>query len=62
MMNNSSQWLSNGDCSKCRRKNYCSRQCSASKKFMMKEIINQTTLKKRIETINEINTMLKGCE
>lgn len=61
-MNNSSQWLSNGDCSKCRRKNYCSRQCSANRKFMMKEIINQTPLKKRIEVMNEINTMLKGCE
>lgn len=29
---------------------------------MMKEIINQTPLKKRIATMNEINTMLKGCE
>ena len=61
-MNNSSQWLSNGDCSKCRRKNYCSRQCPENRKFMMKKIINQTALKKRIESMNEINSILKGCE
>lgn len=26
------QWLLNGDCSKCRRKNYCSKECTRYKR------------------------------
>lgn len=27
-INETEQWLLNGDCSKCRRKNYCSKGCT----------------------------------
>ena len=32
MPNESEQWLLNGDCSKCRRNNYCSKACTRCKR------------------------------
>lgn len=31
-MNETDQWKLNGDCSKCRRKNYCNNECSVAKR------------------------------
>ena len=31
-MDNSEQWKLNGDCSLCRRKNYCSKPCTMNKR------------------------------
>ena len=32
MINNSEQWKSSGNCKECRRKEYCTKKCSAWKK------------------------------
>lgn len=29
-------WLTNGDCTKCRRKSYCSKQCKANREYEFK--------------------------
>lgn len=42
MTNENEQWLLNGDCSKCRRKNYCSKPCTRNKRgteAMMKALV-----------------------
>lgn len=31
-INQTNQWELNGDCAKCRRRNYCSRDCTAKRK------------------------------
>lgn len=31
-INQSNQWELNGECAKCRRRNYCSRDCTAKRK------------------------------
>lgn len=35
---NNEQWLSSGKCSLCRRKNYCSKPCTAHKRHMQGEL------------------------
>lgn len=32
------QWKTNGDCSKCRRKKYCSKDCNAKKRALARLI------------------------
>lgn len=44
LINENEQWKLNGDCSKCRRENYCSKPCSANKKsvdLMIMSAINE---------------------
>lgn len=50
MNNKSEQWLLNGDCSKCRRENYCSKPCTLYKRKskaimhrIVKNAINEAT-------------------
>lgn len=33
-INENEQWLSNGDCNKCRRKNYCGKPCTQHARAM----------------------------
>lgn len=54
---NRNQWEHNGDCSKCRRKEYCSKECSAHKRAIKRvfaEAINQTPLKKRMDAVKAV--------
>lgn len=37
-MENSEQWLLNGDCRICRRKNYCSKPCTRCKRETQAEL------------------------
>lgn len=32
------QWKTDGDCSKCRRKSYCSHECKAHEKAVIREV------------------------
>lgn len=52
---NSNQWMHNGDCSKCRKKPYCTKQCSANKKALRKAITDAaySTMLKRIDKANK---------
>lgn len=34
------QWLEDGDCSKCRRKNYCKKRCKRSRQAMRNTILD----------------------
>lgn len=38
MVNETEQWLLNGDCTKCRRNKYCSKQCTKRKRYVDREI------------------------
>ena len=38
MPSENEQWLMYGDCSKCRRKNYCSKPCTVSKRNFKSEM------------------------
>ncbi|MBP0983064.1 MAG: hypothetical protein J6A19_04995 [Oscillospiraceae bacterium] len=38
-MEDNEQWKSGGNCSKCRRKSYCKKACSASKKALRRDIM-----------------------
>ena len=49
-INESEQWLLSGDCSKCRRNNYCTKPCTRAKrvthalmKSMVKSKLNEAT-------------------
>lgn len=37
MINMSEQWINGGNCKLCRKKNYCSKQCSANKRYVQHE-------------------------
>lgn len=46
-MDNTEQWLSDGKCSICRRKNYCSKPCRACndrKNDEMRRLVAQTVM------------------
>ncbi len=51
------QWLEDGDCTKCRRGNYCSKPCKKSKERLQRRIkgaIEEATgLNKFYEVLNE---------
>lgn len=38
-INESEQWKLKGDCLKCRKQKYCTKQCSASKENLKKELL-----------------------
>ena len=38
MPNENEQWLLNGDCSKCRRKSYCSKPCTRCTRALETEV------------------------
>lgn len=40
-MADNEQWKSGGNCSKCRRKSYCKKACSASKKSLRRDIMRE---------------------
>ena len=46
------QWKADGDCSKCRRKSYCSKQCKANKKALQR-YVDGAVVKKMLEVWNE---------
>lgn len=48
------QWKSTGNCSICRRHNYCSKQCRANKAAM------QATIEEVLNTIPSYNAMKKA--
>lgn len=48
------QWKSTGDCSICRRQNYCSRQCRANKAAM------QVAIEEALNTIPSYIAMKKA--
>lgn len=35
---NTEQWLLDGDCDKCRRSKHCGKQCTANKRFQMRKL------------------------
>ena len=39
MSESADQWLSGGDCSKCRRQNYCHKQCKANERFVTSKYV-----------------------
>lgn len=56
------QWKTNGDCSKCRRKNYCKEKCKAFKNGLLKDF-SETFLKTRTgQFVNVVNEELTGGE
>lgn len=52
MTNENEQWELNGDCSKCRRKNYCSKPCTRHKR--------KTTAMVQGMIFSELNEMSGG--
>ncbi len=38
-MSDTERWLTDGDCSKCRRKEYCGTECTASKRRTRAELL-----------------------
>ena len=44
------QWKLDGDCDKCRKKNYCSKECKAAKVAF------------RVHMMELVNQMIKGAE
>lgn len=56
------QWKTNGDCSKCRRKNYCKEKCKAYKNGLIKDF-SEAFLKTRTgQFVNVVNEELTGGE
>ncbi len=37
---NNERWLTDGDCSKCRRHKYCSKACSANNRRVRRTVLN----------------------
>lgn len=53
-INETEQWKLQGDCSKCRRKEYCRKQCSAAKKEVentIKRAIYDSKIGRRIRML-----------
>lgn len=63
-MSSNEQWLSDGDCTKCRRFKYCSKLCTAAKRFKTAEankvILDIATKVMRDALDKTSNTELKG--
>lgn len=51
-MTDSEQWKSNGECDKCRKQTYCTKQCSARKRRVQR-IVNQTITNSMIKRLEE---------
>ncbi len=51
MNEDNERWLSDGDCSKCRRKNYCQTACTRSKRALESFIRNAIRQKTGIDTM-----------
>lgn len=54
---NNEQWLSDGECNECRRKNYCKTECRANKKRVVKTVIKKyyDSLLERVEKGEHLN-------
>lgn len=57
-MENNEQWLAEGNCAKCRRKNYCGKTCSAYKRtreqYMRKAFLESEQGKEFLEKYSQI--------
>ena len=51
---NRDRWLIDGDCSKCRRKEYCSTECTVSKRAINAFIRDRIRKKLRSDKIEEV--------
>ena len=56
MTEDNERWKSDGDCSKCRRKNYCSKECTAYKRAEAEFI---TSAVRRITGLDTIESYLE---
>ena len=54
----SEQWKLNGQCSICRRKSYCKKQCKANKENFKTEVKNTFTNKKQNLAMMKIMSIL----
>ena len=55
ILEDNERWLSDGDCSKCRKSEYCSKNCTARKKRITQEMTDFIMGKTGIRTfMNEI--------
>lgn len=48
------RWLTDGDCSKCRKKDYCGTECTASKRAINAFIRDRIRKKLRSDKIEEV--------
>lgn len=48
------RWLIDGDCTKCRRKDYCKKECTSSKRAMESLIRNYIRKRIGIDRIQEV--------
>lgn len=65
-MKDTDQWLSDGECGKCRRANYCQNECAARKKFLQRRAASHALamsaeiyckmMRARRDEKNQINT------
>lgn len=51
---NRDRWLTDGDCSKCRKKDYCGTECIASKRAINAFIRDRIRKKLRSDKIEEV--------
>lgn len=42
-MSNNEQWISGGDCDKCRRQKFCSKSCTENKRFEQRRLSSLIT-------------------
>ena len=54
--NNDEQWLLQGKCSECRRKNYCKTQCTKNKRY------SEASIKQAILNRTGLDEIYKGIE
>lgn len=56
---NNEQWKSDGDCSLCRRKSYCKKECSAHNKRFRREIGRAFASTRLGSTMLAVNAMAR---
>lgn len=59
-MINNEQWKSGGQCSICKRKSYCKKQCKANKENFKTEVKNTFANKKQSLAMMQIMAILGG--
>lgn len=55
---NNEQWKTDGDCSKCRRKNYCKEKCKAYKNGLLKDVSEAFFKTRTGQFVNMVNDKL----